>query len=158
MSAAAEPAGTTAPAMSTEPATSTELVTNLLLGAHATTAAVAALGARLDLSVDEWLILDALHRADGVSMSEVSARTLASGASLTRAVDRLVSRSLVYRSPSATDRRKVVVRISDLGRDLHARMAAEVAGLETALRSGLPSDGVDDLLAALRRIVAQTAN
>lgn len=131
---------------------STDLIKNLLLGAQATTAALAAIGSQYDLSVDEWLILDGLESSDGATMSEVSVSTLASGASLTRAVDRLVTRSLVYRTPSATDRRKVEVRISDLGSDLHARMRGEVSELETALRSSFDVVGADELTAALGRL------
>lgn len=140
----------TAPApVSAVTTASTELIKNLLLGAQATTAAITAIGAQYDLTVDEWLILDGLDSSDGATMSEVSVSTLASGASLTRAVDRLVTRSLVYRTPSATDRRKVEVRISDLGRDLHAQMRRQVSELETSLRSALDVAGADQLTAAL---------
>lgn len=140
----------TAPApVSAVTTASTELIKNLLLGAQATTAAITAIGAQYDLTVDEWLILDGLDSSDGATMSEVSVSTLASGASLTRAVDRLVTRSLVYRTPSATDRRKVEVRISDLGRDLHAQMRCQVSELETSLRSALDVAGTDQLTAAL---------
>ena len=140
----------TAPApVSVATVASTELIKNLLLGAQATTAAITAIGAQYDLTVDEWLILDGLDSSDGATMSEVSVSTLASGASLTRAVDRLVTRSLVYRTPSATDRRKVEVRISDLGRDLHAQMRRQVSELETSLRSALDVAGADQLTAAL---------
>ena len=114
---------------------STDLVKNLLLGAHAASAALAAIGLRHDLTVDDWLILDALDSADGLAMSEISRQTMASGASLTRAVDRLVTGSLVYRAPSAVDRRKVEVRISDLGRERHTAMRDEVRALDTALHT-----------------------
>ncbi|QRY63036.1 MarR family transcriptional regulator [Gordonia sp. PDNC005] len=127
---------------------STDLVKNLLLGAHATAASLAAIGTNRELTVDEWLILDALGNADGLSMSTLSRRTLASGASLTRAVDKLVTASLVYRAPSATDRRKVEVRISELGRERHAEMSDEVRALDSTLRSlmGADADIVADVL------------
>lgn len=54
---------------------STDLIKNLLLGAQATTAALAAIGSQYDLSVDEWLILDGLESSDGATMSEVSVST-----------------------------------------------------------------------------------
>jgi DNA-binding MarR family transcriptional regulator len=132
---------------------STDLVKTLLLGAHATSASLAAIGARRELSIDEWLILDALDSADGLAMSTLSRRTLASGASLTRAVDRLVTASLVYRAPSATDRRKVEVRISELGRVRHAEMRADVRALDTSLRSLLGANA-ETVVDVLRRIAA----
>lgn len=122
---------------------STDLVKNLLLGAQAASAALAAIATRHDLTVDDWLILDALDAADGLAMSEISRQTLASGASLTRAVDRLVTRSLVYRTPGAVDRRKVEVRISTLGRERHAAMRDEVHVLDAALHALLDTAGTE---------------
>lgn len=142
-----------APAPVTE--ATADLVKNLLLGAQATTAALAAIGARHDLTVDDWLILDALDSADGLAMSEISHQTIVSGASLTRAVDRLVTGSLVYRAPSAVDRRKVEVRISTLGRERHAAMSAEVQELDASLRSLLGSEA-DSVVAVLGQVVADT--
>ena len=66
-----------------------------------------------------------------------------SGASLTRAVDRLVTRSLVYRTPSLTDRRKVDVRSSDLGRDLHGVVTADLADLTAELDAAMAEEALD---------------
>lgn len=115
----------------------------LLLHGHRLQVAASAVGGAFGLTADEWLILDALSAAEGLFMSEVSARSLSSGASLTRAVDRLVTRSLVYRSPSLVDRRKVHVHLSDLGRSVHAEMTAELAALDDDLRAALADVEVD---------------
>ncbi|GAA3966048.1 MarR family winged helix-turn-helix transcriptional regulator [Gordonia caeni] len=126
------------------------LLKALVLHGHRLQNAVSAVGAAHELTADEWLILDALSTHDGLSMSQVSALTLSSGASLTRAVDRLVTRSLLYRTPSLTDRRKVEVRISDLGRSLHGQMTNELAEMDRALHSDLADAEVDpDAVAAL---------
>lgn len=120
-----------------------ELLKSMVLQGHRLHSAVSAVGATHQLTADEWLILDALHSHDGLPMSEISALTPPSGASLTRAVDRLVSRSLVYRTPSLTDRRKVEVRISDLGRDLHAAMTADLADLTAELDTAMAKAALD---------------
>lgn len=124
-------------------ATSDELLKALVLQGHRLHGAVSAVGAAHQLTADEWLILDALHSHDGLTMSQISALTPPSGASLTRAVDRLVTRSLVYRTPSLTDRRKVDVRISDAGRDLHAVVSAELADLTAELDAAMAEDALD---------------
>ncbi|MGC0365905.1 DNA-binding MarR family transcriptional regulator [Rhodococcus sp. 27YEA15] len=119
-------------------------------------AAATAAGIDLGLSADEWLILDTLASADGLAMSTLSTHVLSAGASLTRAVDRLVSRSLVYRAPSLTDRRKVEVRISESGRREHAGLTAELAAIENVLRSALADAGIDPdaVVAALASVAA----
>lgn len=125
------------------------LLKALVLRGNDLEAAARTAGAAQELSADEWLILDALAVADGLSMSALSTQTLSSGASLTRAMDRLVGRSLVYRSPSVRDRRRVEVRISATGRDLHAKMGGRLGGIEASLRSALAQAGVDpDAVAA----------
>lgn len=130
-------------ALATPSAPPADLLKALVLHGHRLQNAVTAAGTAHGLTADEWLILDALHTHDGLAMSQVSALTLSSGASLTRAVDRLVTRSLLYRTPSLTDRRKVEVRISDLGRELHSQMTAELAGINHDLRSALADNAVD---------------
>lgn len=125
------------------------LLKALVLHGHRLQNAVSAVGAAHELTADEWLILDALSTHDGLSMSQVSALTLSSGASLTRAVDRLVTRSLLYRTPSLTDRRKVEVRISDLGRSLHGEMTAELAEMDRSLHSALADVDADAVVALL---------
>lgn len=122
---------------------SDELLKLLVLQGHRLHSAVSAAGATHQLTADEWLILDALHSHDGLPMSQISALTPPSGASLTRAVDRLVSRSLVYRTPSLTDRRKVEVRISDLGRNLHVAMTADLTDLTTELDAAMAEAALD---------------
>lgn len=47
---------------------------------------------------------------------------------VTKAVDRLVDDAVVYRRQDTTDRRRVVVHLSDLGRDLIARLDRRAAG------------------------------
>ncbi|GAC57211.1 putative MarR family transcriptional regulator [Gordonia hirsuta DSM 44140 = NBRC 16056] len=124
------------------------LLKSLLLTGHRLQIAVTAAGVAHGLTADEWLILDALTTHDGLAMSQVSALTLSSGASLTRAVDRLVTRSLLYRTPSLTDRRKVEVHLSDLGRELHGQMTAELAEINHDLHACLAGGSVDPEAAA----------
>lgn len=93
-------------------------------------------------TLDEWMVLDALHRNDGVAMTQISARTGCYGATLTRAVDKLVAGSLVYREASPTDRRKVVVFISDRGREVHEKVRAALTGVEESASQALATAGL----------------
>jgi DNA-binding MarR family transcriptional regulator len=59
---------------------------------------------------------------------------------LTKAVDRLVDDALTYRRQDTADRRRVAVHLSDLGRDLVARLdrraAEHHADVEAAFGAG----------------------
>lgn len=82
------------------------------------------------LSLDQWLVLEALAEEHGQAMAELAARTSVTGPTLTRVVDKLVSTATVYREVDPDDRRRVRVYLSPRGRSLHKRVAVKVAEVE----------------------------
>jgi DNA-binding MarR family transcriptional regulator len=87
-----------------------------------------------DLSLDQWRVLHILTEAGPLSMSDLSGRTRIPGPTATRIVDRLVERSLLYRNVDPTDRRRVVVHVSERGRALRRSIAPRITEAE---RDGL---------------------
>ena len=85
------------------------------------------------LSLDQWLVIEALARQRGLTMAELAAQTMATGPTLTRVVDRLVSTATAYREVDAEDRRKVRVYLSPRGRLTHKRIATKVRKVERDL-------------------------
>lgn len=83
-----------------------------------------------DLGLDHWLVIDALAAGDGLTMAELQSATLIAGPTQTRVVDKLVSRSLVYREVDEFDRRKVRVYLSSRGAALHEELRPAVDGAE----------------------------
>lgn len=98
--------------------------------------------ARRGFTLEEWMVLDAVERNSGCSMSEISAASGCHGASLTRTVDKLVMNSCVYRKVSQADRRKVEVFISDHGRAVHGSLREELRELEESLGDVLAEMGI----------------
>ncbi|WP_052054015.1 MarR family winged helix-turn-helix transcriptional regulator [Corynebacterium freneyi] len=84
-------------------------------------------------SLDEWMVLDAIAKRSGSSMTRISEATGCYGASLTRAVDKLVTSACVYREVSQADRRRVEVFLADAGREKHAEISAALTDLESFL-------------------------
>jgi DNA-binding MarR family transcriptional regulator len=78
------------------------------------------------VSVEQWRIVRALSDGHGHSMTDLAEAVLMPHPTLTKAVDRLVDEALVYRRQDAVDRRRVAVYLSDLGRDLVARLDRRV--------------------------------
>jgi MarR family transcriptional regulator, organic hydroperoxide resistance regulator len=85
-----------------------------------------------DLGIDHWLVIDVLAGADGLTMAELQSATMIAGPTQTRVVDKLVSRSLVYREVDEFDRRKVRVYLSTRGLALHDELRPGVDGVEQA--------------------------
>ncbi|MCV9996196.1 MarR family transcriptional regulator [Paeniglutamicibacter sp. ZC-3] len=72
-----------------------------------------------NLTLEEWLILDVLAENDGLSMNEIGAATRASNATLSRHVDALVNRALLFREVAFEDRRRILIFLSERGLNLH---------------------------------------
>jgi DNA-binding MarR family transcriptional regulator len=85
-------------------------------------------------TLDQWRVLRALADGEGHLMGEVAAELLLAQPTLTRVVDGLVDRALVYRRASDADGRNVSVHLSRQGRTRLARLDAIAAAHETALR------------------------
>ncbi len=85
-------------------------------------------------TLDQWRVLRVLADGEGHLMGEVAAELLLAQPTLTRVVDGLGDRALVYRRASDADGRKVSVHLSRQGRTRLARLDAVAAAHETALR------------------------
>jgi len=101
--------------------------------------------------LDAWRVLDLLADGAGHPMSEIAVDVMVPAPTLTKIVDRLVERGLVYRRPDDGDRRRVLVLLADRGRDLHTSLAPAVRAVEDELRSLLGPDA-DRVLEALDRL------
>jgi DNA-binding MarR family transcriptional regulator len=84
-------------------------------------------------TLDQWRVLRVLADGEGHLMGEVAAGLLLAQPTLTRVVDGLVDRGLVYRRVSDADGRKVAVHLSRQGRLRLVRLDAIVTAHETAL-------------------------
>lgn len=84
---------------------------------------LAGLLAAEDCSVEEWRVLCLLADGRGHSMTDVAEFALLPAPTLTKLVDGMVARTLVYRRVDPTDRRRVLIQLSSHGRRRHRRLA-----------------------------------
>lgn len=103
-------------------------------------------------TVDQWRVLRAIAAADGLLMGELTDRVGIPGPSVTRLVDGLVDRALVYRTKSDPDRRRVAVHASEAGQTVLRRMDALVAAHEQGVRDILGESAVQSLTRAAERL------
>lgn len=77
------------------------------------------------------------------------------GSTVTSMLDRLESRDLIRRTPSAEDRRSFLVELSEPGRRLAERVQAPVEELERRIREEIDEQdlrGFDRVMAAIARV------
>jgi DNA-binding MarR family transcriptional regulator len=105
-------------------------------------------------TVDGYRVLRSLVTSPGRTMGQVGAALQLPGPTATRVVDGLVAAALAYRLPDATDRRRVVVHPSALGRSRLVRWEGLVRAREEALARTLGDGQAEALAAALTRLLA----
>ncbi|MGB4136380.1 MAG: MarR family transcriptional regulator [Microbacterium sp.] len=79
------------------------------------------------LKADQWRVLHALAHSPGALMGELAERLVIPAASLTRMVDELADRGLLFRRPAPDDRRKAGVYLSRLGHEQLARASSIIS-------------------------------
>ena len=105
------------------------------------------------VSLDQWRTLRSLSAIEGRTMGELSERLQIPAASVTRIVDGLVDRALVFRHGSAVDRRRVEVLLSEAGGALLVRLE-DIAIAHEAQYRATAGLSVDDLIAALSSVAS----
>jgi DNA-binding MarR family transcriptional regulator len=107
--------------------------------------------------IEQWEfdVLAALRRAGPpyqLSPGRLLRETLVTSGTMTNRVDRLTGRGLVERLPEPRDRRGVLVRLTDQGRETVDGALASLLELERPLLSALGADDRDRLAGLLRRL------
>jgi DNA-binding MarR family transcriptional regulator len=106
------------------------------------------------VSVEQWRILRALSDGHGHSMTDLAEAVLMPHPTLTKAVDRLVDLAVVYRRQDTADRRRVAVYLSDLGRDLVARLDRRAAEHHAEVEAAFGAGRTERLMRELEALAA----
>lgn len=104
----------------------------------------------------EFDVLSALRRAGApyeLSPGQLVRQTLVTSGTMTNRVDRLERRGLVERSPSPTDRRGVIVRLTPAGQRTVDAAMADLLARERTLLAELSGADREALAALLRRLL-----
>lgn len=116
------------------------------------TKAVAAKVQEYDLTVPQFGALEALYHLGPLSLGDLAEKLLVTGGNVTFVMDRLEGQGLVTRFRSESDRRVVLARLTDSGRDLVARVFPEHAEYIEMLCRHLAPDEQEDLRRLLKKL------
>ena len=112
-----------------------------------------------DHGIDGWEfdVLSALRRAGDpyeLSPGRLVQETLVTSGTMTNRIDRLAAKGWVERAPSPTDRRGVIVRLTETGRAAVDGAMADLITRERDLLAELSETETGELTALLRRLLA----
>lgn len=109
----------------------------------------------------EFDVLTALRRAGApyqLSPGQLLTQTLVTSGTMTNRIDRLAGKGLVQRLPDPGDRRGVLVRLTESGRNRADEALAGLLDHERALLSELTTAQREELASLLRQLVAPFDN
>lgn len=108
----------------------------------------------LGVSSAGGLVLGLLRDHGPMAPSEIGERLIVTRATVTGLVDSLERRGFVRRDAHPTDRRSVIVEITDGGLDVLAEVRRTVHGEEKAWMSAIPDADLRKLIRLLHRVQA----
>jgi MarR family transcriptional regulator, transcriptional regulator for hemolysin len=108
--------------------------------------------AGVDLSQEQWFILNRLVHEDGLAQGALGDAVLDDRPNLARHLAALEGRKLVRREADALDGRKYCVRLTAEGRRLHDRFAAIVPQARAQLTRGMTKDELATAMRVLARL------
>jgi len=106
------------------------------------------------VSIEQMRILTALADGVGLPMGDLASIVLVEGPTLTKIVDRMVTNSLVYRSPDAKDRRRILIFMTPHGKAAYERVQSIAAGQQSRLEERLQGQQYEHLKSLLESLNA----
>lgn len=107
------------------------------------------------LTITQFGVLEALYHLGPLCQSELAEKLLKSGGNLTLVVDNLEKAGFVLRERDASDRRFVVVRLTDKGNSFIAALFPKVVANVTREMNALSSTELADLGRLCKKIGLQ---
>ena len=115
--------------------------------------------AELEMCGSDFAVLEALLHKGPLPINEIGKKVLLTSGSITVAVDRLESKSLVERRTSGTDRRARIVHLTKDGRELIARVyAGHASDMERLAAASLSRTERETLIGLLKKIGYEATN
>lgn len=109
-------------------------------------------GVGLDLTPEQWFILNKLRQKDGQSQVELGAEIFADRPNMSRMLMGMHGRGLVTRQSDAEDGRRHVIYLTPKGRQVHDQMAEVIPGIRRAIFSGISPEDLKTAMRVLEQI------
>ncbi|MFI9063859.1 MarR family winged helix-turn-helix transcriptional regulator [Streptomyces sp. NPDC053429] len=108
------------------------------------------------VTVSQWTVLITVYRGDATTTREVARYANIDAGAVSRLVDRLIAKGLIFREPDLGSRRILRLTLTDAGRDLAPRLAEIADRNDAYFFAHLDPDQRLQLEEWIRRLVGET--
>lgn len=109
---------------------------------------------QIDITVDQWVILDQLYLSSGMSQNELADGTFKDAPTVTRIIDLLCKKEWAQRHGDKSDRRKFKIILTEKGLNLVKELLPTVIEWRKQGRKNINEVDFDNLLRILDSIFA----
>ncbi|AWF80902.1 MarR family transcriptional regulator [Microbulbifer sp. A4B17] len=114
-----------------------------------------AYGARFHLTIPAWRVMAILGRFPDLSAAELVEQTAMDKVAISRAVSSLIKNDYITRSEDPGDRRRQVLNLSELGRDIYARIVPLAHQYENDLMASLSTEEREQLDSIIDKLMVR---
>lgn len=108
--------------------------------------------AEVDITTEQWVILDSLYQKDGMTQNELASGSFKNAPTVSRIIDLLCKKGYTRRIPSKMDRRKFHIHIRKSGKDAYEKLLPIVHGLRVQGWENLNDEDYDHFLRIMNQI------
>jgi DNA-binding MarR family transcriptional regulator len=109
---------------------------------------------KFGVSGPQWVVLRVLFDHGSLPLKDIVSQVGVDQGSLSRMVDRLLTRGLVLRDENPNDRREVAISLTKEGRQLVPKLAHEADENDRAFFGKLPKQQREQFLATIKTLLA----
>ena len=102
--------------------------------------------AKIDLTVDQWVVIDHIFPNVGISQNELAELTVKDAPTITRILDLLVKKGFIERKMSETDRRKFNIFMTSEGEKVYKKAFEEIKKVRIAAYEKLEDEDFNQLV------------
>lgn len=106
----------------------------------------------IELSKEQWIVLRRLHDEDGIIQNNLAFITNRSKTSLTRLIQTMEKKGLIFRTSSKKDKRINHVHLSELGKEIFLFSLPVLKKLTEDLQKNISLEDLDTTIQVLNKI------
>ena len=110
------------------------------------------------ITPEQWGIIRRLWEEEGLSQREIGEKTFKDKPNITRMLDALEARRLIFRQPDPRDRRKFCIYLTREGKQLYESLCPLAQDLRERLTQNLAPREIDLLKETLNKIYRNTSS
>ena len=111
-----------------------------------------------EITAEQWAIIRHLGEEDGLSQREIGEKASKDKPNITRMLDALEKKHLIFRQPDPRDRRKYCIYLTKEGKLLKSRLLPLTRSLRERATQNLPQTEIELLKLTLNKIFQNIGN